>query len=67
MVRKLAGATGANLWRRAINGAGNGDDEARAVAFDDNGDVAMARTLQGIATGSDFAVVKLKGTDGTDF
>jgi hypothetical protein len=67
VARKLAGATGADLWRTEINGPGNGDDEARAVAFDDNDDVAMGGNLQGLATGSDFAVVKLKGTDGTDF
>jgi hypothetical protein len=69
-VIKLAGASGAELWRREISGTTSlvpPRDLAHAVAVDPSGDVLAA----GIVTnfnffyqGQDFAVVRLDGTTG---
>jgi predicted Rdx family selenoprotein len=42
LTRKLAAATGAEMWRRTHNGAANGRDEAGAVAVDATGAVVVA-------------------------
>jgi outer membrane protein assembly factor BamB len=64
---KLDGATGDELWRTNINGSANTLDEAVAVAVDGAGDVVAAGFTQNTGTGTDFTVVKLRGTDGGDF
>ena len=67
-VVKLAGASGAELWRQALDGTGTlypFDDEATAVALDASGDVVAAGILDELGTEPDFAVVKLAGGDGT--
>ena len=66
-VAKLSGPSGARLWRRVINGPGNANDEAFAVAVDAGGDVVAAGSINNTGTGEDFAVVKLRGADGGDF
>jgi hypothetical protein len=50
-----------------IRGSGSGDDAARAVAFDRDDNVAMGGEVQSFDTGTDFAVVKLRGADGLPF
>jgi predicted Rdx family selenoprotein len=42
LTRKLAAATGAEVWRRTYNGVANGRDEASAVAVDATGAVVVA-------------------------
>jgi len=72
-VVKLAGPSGAERWRAAIDGTGTGDDQAWAVAVDGAGDVLAAggtsptspRVLPRME--ASFTVVKLRGTDGGDF
>ena len=71
-VVKLDGASGAELWRRTINGAGGGSDYAGAVALDGSGNVVAAGT---IATHVGFGgspvlhawiVIKLDGRTGAE-
>jgi hypothetical protein len=70
-VLKADGATGADLWRRDINGSQLGTlkpaDEGLAVAIDPHGDVVAAGLTENEGTGSDFTVVKHRGIDGRDF
>jgi hypothetical protein len=54
-VVKLAGTTGAEIWRHSIQGSGR----ALAVAFDGAGDVLASGSV-----GAAFFVTKLSGTDG---
>lgn len=66
VVKKLAGATGDLLWRVEVASEG-GDDSARAVAADAGGNAIVGGSLDGGATGPDFAVVKRDGATGEDF
>jgi hypothetical protein len=67
-VVKLSGSSGAELWRRVLNGTANAHgDAAFAVTVDGGGDVVAAGSTNNSGTGEDFAVVKLRGTDGGDF
>ncbi|MBI2151009.1 MAG: hypothetical protein HYU27_10470, partial [Acidobacteria bacterium] len=67
-VIKFDGASGTELWRQVIDGAGNGDDFALAVAVDAAGDVvSVGATKNNSAGDDDFIVVKLNGADGGDF
>jgi uncharacterized delta-60 repeat protein len=66
-VLKLDRATGAELWRRVIDGTEHGDDVARAVVAGPAGNVAAAGSVRNIGTGVDFTVIKLRGSDGEDF
>ena len=72
-VLRLAGATGAELWRQSIDGSDSGDgsadtDEALAVAVTAADDVVAAGFTQNerssIDDKRDFAVVRLDGGDG---
>src|SRR5882672_4235862 len=65
-VVKLSGVTGAEVWRRQIDGSASVDDLARSVRVDAAGDVIAAGELQNTGTGIDFAVVKLSGSTGTE-
>lgn len=65
-VARLDGATGAVAWRVDAGGVGAGDDVPGALALDPSGDVIAAGSLENAATYSDFAVVKLGQTDGTE-
>ena len=66
-VVKLAGATGVELWRQAINGTTITDDQAFAVTVDARGDVVAAGYTTNSGTFTDFTVVKLRGRDGRNF
>jgi uncharacterized delta-60 repeat protein len=66
-VVKFDGATGVELWRRVINGVGNGFDSANAVTVDDAGHVLAAgeiSTIGGFFV--EFIVVKLDGVSGSE-
>jgi len=51
---------GTLLWQQKLNGTGgaNSDDEARAVAVDNLGNVVAAGSTTNTGTGSDFTVAK---------
>jgi len=65
-VMKLDGASGAELWRQAINGTLNRGELASAVAVDPAGHVVTAGEIQNAGTFGDFAVVKFDGTSGAE-
>ena len=65
-VVKLAGATGAELWRTEINGTANSTDEVLSLAVDAGGDVIAGGSVSNSGTFSDFAVVKLDGATGAE-
>jgi Thrombospondin type 3 repeat len=72
MVAKISGANGGELWRRQIDGTG-GDfpeapqDEARGVAVDGAGNVAVVGTLLTNSSAlTDFTVLKLRASDGAE-
>ena len=54
-VIKFDGVSGAELWRRVINGAANDYDQANAVAVDGAGNVVAAGQIN-TDTGADFSV-----------
>jgi len=66
-VVKLSPADGSQIWHREINGRASGPDQATALAEDSSGDVVAAGFTQNPATNMDFAVIKLRGSDGSDF
>jgi len=66
VVVKLAGATGAELWRRQIAGVGTYSNYAYSVAADALGDVVAAGELDTGSYLSDFTVAKLAGTTGAE-
>jgi hypothetical protein len=63
---KLAGGTGAQLWRTEVAGAGDVTpvDSADAVVVDGAGDVIAAGVLANI--GGNFAVLKFAGASGSE-
>lgn len=66
VVLKLGADTGATVWQRDLGGAGPpGASFEPRVAIDANLDVVVATPLAG-ADATDFAVVKLSGTDGAE-
>jgi len=68
-VVKLDASTGAELWRRNLDGSltfTNGDDGASAVALDATGDVFVAGRLDETGSGTDFTVTRLDGGTGAD-
>jgi hypothetical protein len=67
-VVKFAGLSGTELWRRVISGTASfSNDMAFAVTVDGARDAVAAGFTENTGTGSDFTVVKLRGTDGDDF
>jgi hypothetical protein len=64
---KLAGATGAELWRTELTGPANGsDDVANAIDLDSTGDVLVAgQTFRGSPDAA-FTVAKLRGSTGSE-
>ena len=66
-VVKLDAALGIELWRQVINGTANGFDEACDVALDAAGDVIAAGAIRNTGASADLSVVKLRGSDGSDF
>jgi len=67
MVLKLSGTTGAEIWRRTINGTASGTDRVHALTEDTAANVVAAGFTSNIGAGFDLTVVKLRGTDGSDF
>ena len=66
-VVKLAGATGSERWRRVLTGKADAGGEANAVAVDGRGDIVAAGDVGGLARfPGQFAVIKLKGTNGEE-
>jgi len=63
---KLDGTSGEPLWHRTLDGPGQGDDAITSVTVDAAGDVVLAGSSSGFFSGSDFLVVKLRGSDGGD-
>lgn len=61
-VVKLDGTSGAELWHKIINGTANTYSLVYAVAIDGAGNAIAAGAVNNTAT-----VVKLRGTDGSDF
>ncbi len=64
-VVKLAGANGAELWRREIMGSASGTDQAYSVAFDASGDVLVGGLVTNAGTARDLIALKLSGSNGT--
>lgn len=66
LVAKFSGSTGSVLWRTQISGPGafSGDD-GLALAVDPTGDVHIAGKLEDSATGLDFYLARLSGSDGS--
>ncbi len=59
-VVKLSGVDGSEIWRYTLNGAGDGDDEATAIAIDPTtDDVIAVGFTKSTATAVDLTVVKL--------
>ena len=69
-VVKLAAVTGAELWRREIDGGGLGgpfaEDQANAVVVDATGDVLVGGAIDEEGSFGRFAVVKLAGATGEE-
>lgn len=66
-VVKLAGATGAELWRQTINGDGNSADQAVGIIVDGSGDVVAAGSIvQNTGNLGGFTVVKFSGSNGAE-
>jgi uncharacterized delta-60 repeat protein len=66
-VLKLSAASGAELWRREIDGGLAGQDEVRAIAVDGEGHVVAVGRVDSDPVGRiHFAIIKLRGRDGAD-
>jgi hypothetical protein len=59
-----AGLDGAMVWERRYNGPANGNDEAQAVAVDENGDVIVMGTSRGTEGSDDFYTAKYAASNG---
>ena len=51
-------SSGNKIWDEFYNGAGNGDDNAKAVSLDKDGNIYVAGTSTGDSTGLDITLVK---------
>ena len=72
-VVKFDGVSGAELWRRVINGTAlNSNDQALAVTVDSAGNVVAVGSSENISCGevcsvsSDFTVIKFDGVSGAE-
>jgi cysteine-rich repeat protein len=63
---KLAGATGAELWRTVVNGPNNNDDVFQDLALDGAGDLLVTGTIRSRETRADFLVGKLANANGAE-
>lgn len=55
---------GARAWLKRYDGPAKGSDSAAAIALDSWGNVLVGGSSQGNGTGSDYAVIKYRGSDG---
>ncbi len=62
---KYAGTNGTQLWERRYNGAGNGNDMARALALDAAGNVFVSGFLTSTNGNADFYTAKYAANDGS--
>ena len=58
-------ATGTLLWQRDYNGTGNNDDVPSAIVVDASGNVYVTGTSYGVNSYTDFATLKIDGSNGT--
>jgi cysteine-rich repeat protein len=65
LVVKLAGATGAELWRVVMNGTNSNDDVVQAIALDGS-DVFLTGTIRNRNTRADALLAKLAGANGAE-
>jgi outer membrane protein assembly factor BamB len=65
-VIKFDGQTGAEQWRRVINGTANDNDRLHGLKIDGEGNVIAAGTIMNVGTYSDFAVLKFDGRTGAE-
>ena len=65
-VLKFDSSTGAELWRRSIDGTEAVLDEATDVSVDAAGDVIVTGGIRNDVTGHAFSVVKLDGSTGAE-
>lgn len=66
-VLKYRGRDGSEEWRQLVNGTvGYGDDVARSVALDLDGNILAAGNSENLGTGSDFTVIKLAKERGSE-
>lgn len=66
LVLKLDGATGAELWRREVDGTATTHEHGTAIALDGSGNPVVAGFLGNVGTGSDFAVLAFDGGTGAE-
>ena len=66
LIAKLASDGGKERWRRSITGSAGGHGHGAAVAVDAAGDVAVVGQTTNLGSGFDFAVLKVRGDDGSD-
>src|SRR5262245_56455378 len=65
-VIKFSGATGAELWRKEINGTAGTYEYAAAVTTDASGNVIAVGRTNNAVSGYDFAVIKFARLDGAE-
>ncbi len=66
LIAKLGSDGGKERWRRSITGSAGGHGHGAAVAVDAAGDVAVVGQTTNLGSGFDFAVLKVRGDDGSD-
>jgi len=66
VVAKIAGATGADLWRHDLNGTSWSDDRGAEVAFTATGDVLAVGEMGNIDTAVDLVAVRFAGATGAE-
>jgi cysteine-rich repeat protein len=63
---KLAGATGAELWRTIVDGPNHNADVAQDLALAPNGDLLVTGTLRRPVSRADFLIARLANASGAE-